>query len=157
MKNEIEALNFSLGVYVGEYIIATKLPTLSTDMLKTRYVIEVPEDLSKEWKEKDDVHFAAYLNKTKTEEELTELFYENRSWYVENIENKFLPQTLKILVPQLFPTDMVAFKKGLANALWNSDLCHYGFAENFFEQSEAPEIAWCSIVNLDKNGKLYEE
>jgi len=73
MKNEIEALNFSLGVYVGEYIIATKLPTLSTDMLKTRYIIEVPEDLSKEWKEKDDAHFNAYLNKTKTEEELTEL------------------------------------------------------------------------------------
>ena len=76
---------------------------------------------------------------------------------MENIENKYLPQTLHILVPQLFPTDMVAFKKGLANALWNSDLCHYGFAENFFEQSEAPEIAWCSIVNLDKNRKIYEE
>ena len=36
-------------------------------------------------------------------------------------------------------------------------LDHLGFAENFFEQSEAPEIAWCSIVNLDKNGKLHDE
>jgi hypothetical protein len=38
-------LNYQLGVYVGEVIEFRYLPTLSTDMLKTRNVVEVsPED-----------------------------------------------------------------------------------------------------------------
>ena len=154
MGKEIENLNYTLGIYVGEYIIAKHLPTLSTDMLKTKYIIEVTEQLSKEWEVKNDYHFNSYLKKSKTKEELTDIFNENLKWYKENIEDKYLPKTLKILVPKLFPTNMVSFKKGLRDALWNCDLCHYGFSDNFFEQTDAHEFSWCSIVNLDVNKKL---
>ena len=40
-------------MYVGEYIVALHLPTLNTDMLKTRTIIEVTPEETAEWEAMD--------------------------------------------------------------------------------------------------------
>jgi hypothetical protein len=52
-KRDVPSLDWQLGYLVGEYIVATQLPTLSTDMLKSGVVIQVEQDLEQEWERKN--------------------------------------------------------------------------------------------------------
>lgn len=157
LKKQNDKLNYQLGTYVGELIVALHLPTLSTDMLQTNKVIQVSEEKAKAWKEMDDKHHDLWLSKgaPNSDEETTKLFYENRKWYMKNIEDVYLPNELKIQIPKVNPTNLEKFKKGLDNALWDCDLSHYDLDPEFFVQTD--RIAWCSIINLRKTVKTIPE
>ena len=141
-------LNNQLGAYVAEYIIATQLPTLSTDMLKTSYVIDVPETETLAWKEKDAKWFSICHNKSK-EEESSKLFYENLKWYYSNIKEVYLPETLKIQVPRVSPTNMKQFEEGFKHALWDCDRSDYWVEDGWFQQTQ--KGSWCSYIVLTRS------
>jgi hypothetical protein len=123
-------LNYQLGVYVGEVIEFRYLPTLSTDMLKTRNVVEVsPEDaerhrivseaLSKTYK------FNGGDGDGKKEFEVYKALNHE-------LARKYLPEKLQCMVPHIRPTDMKQFLKGLQDQIWGTDRSWYWPEEDFY-------------------------
>lgn len=142
-------LNYQLGMYVGEYIVACHLPTLSTDMLLTTTIIDVSPEDTAEW-EQLQKQLEPYMwgSKRKDEEGYKKLFYENRKWY-HVLEEKYLPETIKVPVPRVVPTNMEQFTQGIIDTLWNCDRSHYRIVEGYFEQTN--DYAWCSYIILTRH------
>lgn len=149
-KKKTIPLNYQLGMMVGEYIVALHLPTLSTDMLKSRKIIQVSEEETAEWEtlHKKEEPFYFINRSDEQEEEYLKLFYENRKWY-HKLEEKYLPETIKVPVPRVEPTNINRFGEGIESALWNCDMSHYRIQEGFFEQTY--EMAWCSYIILTRH------
>jgi hypothetical protein len=145
-------LNYQLGQYVGEYIIALHLPTLSTDMIKTRVIIEVSPEETAEWEilEKPQQIYISSKDPDREakEEARTKRFYENRKWY-HKLEEKYLKETIEVLVPRVVPTNMKQFTQGIEDALWDCDRSHYKILEGYFQQTES--FAWCSRIILTRH------
>lgn len=129
-------LNYQLGCLAAEYFIMKDLPTLSTDMLKSNNVIEVSEDLTKQWEEREAKYAAD-----------STVFYENLKWYKENIERVYLEEYIEIRVPKVDPTDLKAFGEGFEQALWDCDYSHYKYVKMLPNK----ESAWCSTIKLKRN------
>ena len=47
-RNKSQSLESQLGYFVGEYIVHRNLPTLSTNLMRSRKVIQVSEEDAKE-------------------------------------------------------------------------------------------------------------
>ena len=121
-------LNYQLGIYVGQYIFFKYLPTLSTDMLKTRNVIHVNED--------------ELIEHTTIDLELTQSytvfggngnsddFFKRYKSFNNKLAEKYLPHELVCACPKFSLTDIDEFKNGLREMLWDTDLCWYGIATN---------------------------
>lgn len=120
----MEDLNFQLGQMAGEYVVATQLPTLSTDRIHTNCIIEVDQKLYDIWHEKEEKWY-----NTTNEQLRTKIFYENLKWYKENIEDVYLEDEIHVRVSRVEPTDLKQFVKGFEVALWNSDLSRYKYSE----------------------------
>lgn len=143
-------LDYQLGFYVGEYIYDRILPTLSTDELKTRKVINVSEEdtienkrLHKEWIEK--VVYGG--NKINVSENIFwKAYFEHNNM----LEKKYLPHTLECHVPTLYFDNIDEFKNGLIESLWNSDLCAYSLKpENIkIKMNGNDEFDFFSIIEL---------
>ena len=100
------SMDWQLGFYVGQDIVHNYLPTLSTDMIHSRNVIQVnEEDGSKEkW----------------------ELYFQHNKM----LEKKYLPQILDTSFGLIRIDDMKKFKDGLIDSLWNCDMCSYNLDED---------------------------
>lgn len=122
--------DYQIGVLVGEGIVH-KLPTLSTDSLKTFNVINVPENLEDTWKIKEDKwkSHLKWFGKEPNEEKATEVFYENLKWYKTNLEKVYLPTEIKFIIydfyQEEFNEDMI---EGFNDSIWGCDLSHYVFS-----------------------------
>ena len=123
-EDYMEDLNFQLGTMAGDYVVATQLPTLSTDMMQTKCVIEVSKELSDTWQEKDEKWF-----NTANRQHREKIFQENLKWYKENIEAVYLEKEIVVRVSRIEPTDLEQFAKGFQLSLWDSDLSHYRYSE----------------------------
>lgn len=139
-KPLVNSLNKQLGIYVGEYVITHYLQTLSTDYLKSNIVIKVSDEDANTWAELEKNY-----ESISDEAEATKVFYENLAWY-KTMEKKYLPEKIGCMVPRIEPTDMIEFKEGLKEAIWDCDMSSYDLDDNFFTQTH--EYAWCSIINL---------
>ena len=117
----MEDLNFQLGCMAGDYVVATQLPTLSTDMMHTNCIIEVDQKLYDIWHEKQEEWRNAEHGSGK--------FEENLKWYKENIEAVYLEDEIQVRISRVEPTDLEQFAKGFELALWDSDLSHYKYSE----------------------------
>jgi len=143
-------LNYQLGIYVGEHIVSQYLPTLSTDGLKSRNVIELSvEDTTK----------CNILNKA-----LTDSYRWNggtgdrdgtgpilhKTWlaHQNKMADKYLPQILECLVPKVHPTKMSEFKLGIIESLWDCDLCWYSINADDIEFVQTDKYAWCTKIYL---------
>jgi len=117
-------LNFQLGYFVGEQIVDMFLPTLSIDMIQTKTVIQCAIGEADEYHRLDDVWSKAYredqLNSQKEWDEV-------RAYDVE-MQKKYLPETVRCHIMEVNPTDMLQFKYGIYESLWNSDCCSYKIA-----------------------------
>ena len=139
--------DYYLGRLVGEYIVSNTLPTLSTDMLKTRQVIQVSEEETIKHK----LLSSNWLEASKTEES------ENEYWkplldYTYYLAKKYLPKELISRVPKFgleFVEDMKDFKNGIRHTLWDSDVCWYNidFNDNI-EIQKTDDNSWCEIIKL---------
>ena len=113
--------------YVGEHIVNRYLPTLSTDMIHSNRVIEVSEEDSLENKRLDTEWFSTTRHMPNwdgevdgSKEKWNEYFQHNKM-----LEKKYLPGKLECHLGLLKINDMVEFKKGLQDSLWNCDMCSY--------------------------------
>jgi hypothetical protein len=116
---------FQFGYYVGEYIVNNYLPTLSTDHITSKNVIQI----SKEDTEEYNKLFEAWRNATEYGKDPNTINAEEK-WnkHITNIhklKNKYLPNPLKCFIPILNIQNETEFKQGLINSLWNCDICSY--------------------------------
>jgi hypothetical protein len=130
---------FQLGWYVGEYIYARNLPTLSCDMILTNRVIRVlPE-------EEDRI---AKLNALwfKTEDDR---FFDRARKEHRDLARKYLPAKLETDVRMLTvpaqEEDVKDLKNGLRQALWDTDVCWYRIEKD--EDIElVQEKYWTTVI-----------
>ncbi len=134
-RNEMRKLltpEFQLGNYVGETIVNNHLPSLSTNGLHTRKVIEVSKEdndenqkLSDEWYE--TTRYGGNYNKLDV--------YDKEKWNLYRqhsimLENKYLPNPLVCYVDLLNIQDIDEFKRGLIQSLWDCDMCSYSLEKS---------------------------
>lgn len=122
--------DYQIGILIGQTIVP-KLPTLSSDELKTFNVIQIPENLEDLWKVKEDEwrSHLKWFGKEPNEEKATEVFYENLKWYKANIENIFLPKEIEFIIYDFYEDEFSEdMRKGFDDAIWNCDLSHYVFS-----------------------------
>jgi hypothetical protein len=126
-KNNLTS-EFQFGYYVGLYIVSRYLPTLSTDVMRSRNVIQVSEEDSLE---NERLHTEWYVT-TKYgggwngvdengNNEKWDLYHQHNKM----LEKKYLPNPLKCHMGILNIQDLGDFKKGLRFALWDCDMCSY--------------------------------
>lgn len=136
--------DYQIGRLIGQTVVP-KLPTLSTDMLKTFNVIDVPENLEDLWKIKNDKWHSLCR---KDEEKATKIFNENLKWYKSNLEYVFLPREIKFIIYDFyeegFSEDM---RKGFDDAIWDCDLSHY-----VFSSAEIGDITSTVTIKMKYNG-----
>lgn len=101
--------------------ISDYIPTLSTDDLKSLFVIQVSEELSKIWEEK---HLNWWKVLPKGEEYSNKVFYENLDWYNKNIASVYLPHQISIMVEEPNRT-----LEDLNRELWDCDYSYYKATE----------------------------
>lgn len=135
-KNEERLKNMNvyseLGYYVGEHIVDNNLPTLSTNMLHSRKVIQVSEEDTVENKRLSDEWFSTtryqsnYNGDLNGDKEKWELYYQHNKM----LEKKYLPPVLECVIGLIRIDDMKEFKSGLINSLWGCDMCSYSLKED---------------------------
>jgi len=127
-KKKSLTLDYQLGYYVGLEIVHRFLPTLSTDMLQTRNVIEVSEEdrlenerLDTEWYE--TTRYGGNWNgkDENGDKEKWELYHQHNKM----LDRKYLPNPLVCHLDLLNIENESEFKNGLRVALWDCDMCSY--------------------------------
>lgn len=126
--NKQQTLEFQLGYYVGEFIVDNHLPTLSTDMMKSRKCIIVSEEDTKENKRLNDEWYSStrYGDKYNGKDESgdKEKWEELRN-HSKILEYKYLPHNLVCHLSPINVGNIEEFKKGLSWSLWDCDMCSY--------------------------------
>lgn len=139
--------DYYLGILVGKYIISNDLPTLSTDMLKTHRVIQVPEEETKE----HERLYSEWVCGEKDEDGVNE-HWKPHLEYMYYLGEKYLPKELVSRVPKFgleFVESMDELKEGIRDALWNSDVCWYNIDSNDdVEIKKTDDLAWCEVITL---------
>jgi len=125
-------LNYQLGTYVCELIEFRYLPTLSTDMLKTRNVVEVSEEDAERHRVVEDVLNRTY--KFNGGDGNSEIQFKEYKALNNELARKYLPEKLECMVPKVSPTDMKQFEEGLKDAIWATDLSWYWPKEDFYRK-----------------------
>lgn len=152
-KNHLTAES-QLGYYVGLEIIHRCLPTLSTDMLQSRHVIDVLEEdklenerLDTEWYV--TTRHGGEWNGTDEngDKEKWDLYYQHNKM----LERKYLPNPLYCHMSVLNIQDMDEFKKGLRFALWDCDMCSYNIEPENIKIYDDEDVMFTIIeFSLDK-------
>ena len=145
----IKDLNYQLGLYVGEHITRKYLPTLSTDMLKTYTEIQVSEEDAERHRIVDEALMKTYKWSGGTGDSKKE--FEAFKALNNELAKKYLPEKLDCLVPKIYPTDMDAFKEGLKDQLWDTDLSHYFPEDDFYREGHKEGWADHIILTLQIN------
>lgn len=141
-------LESQLGFFVGEYIYMHFLPTISTDMLKSRKVVQVSE---KDTEENNRLE-TMWIGCAKNDNSETEEWKAYRAHSV-MLGEKYLPHVLKCRVPQIHVENIEEFKRGLIDSLWNCDLCAYSLKPDNIKINNQEKYFTCiefilgSIVN----------
>ena len=126
------SMDWQLGFYVGQDIVHNYLPTLSTDMIHSRNVIQVNEEDVTENQRLSDEWFKTtkYQDNWNGEEDGSKEKWELYFQHNKMLEKKYLPQILDMAFGLLKIDDMKKFKDGLIDSLWNCDMCSYNLDED---------------------------
>jgi hypothetical protein len=121
-------LEFQLGYYVGSKVVTHYLPTLSTDSLQSRNIIQVsPEDTAENKRLDSEWYDTTNYGKNKDENfangnpEKWNLYYQHNKM----LEKKYLPDPLVCHLRLLNVENWDEFKEGLIDYLWECDMCSY--------------------------------
>lgn len=165
----MDKILYSLGVYLGEYIVDHYLPTLSCSMIRSKNVIQTTWGEAQHLRKLDD----AWYNKLNEEQrKLRKQFPDEKTWKLDNkaqelvkdkwnesikylhiLEKKYLPHTLECYnIPVIdFSNEKhnKIIKKGVKDALWDCDMCSYSTKEEdiIFEEEKIGKYKH-SIVKL---------
>jgi len=133
------SMDFQLGYFVGENIVNNYLPTLSTDMIHSRKVIQVNEE---DTIEIERLNKESWINNDELIDKEKWKLYLN---YKKMLEKKYLPQTLECVFSLIRIDDIKKFKEGLKSSLWNCDMCSYNVEEENIEIYNDLEIGYTHI------------
>ena len=114
-KSKSYVLGLLVGERMGEY-----LPTLSTDYIQSKNVIEVDKEdaIKLEWLSNQISWFKEGEDHDKQ--------WKVYKGFMNELEDKYLPKEYIHYVGMNIPySSLEKFKKGISCALWNSDLCAY--------------------------------
>lgn len=150
MKDKPRSLEWQLGYYVGEHIIAHDLPTLSVDGWLSRKVVQVsPEDA--EGLER----IQKTLRQGKDDRTIQDENWKAYLAYRDMLEDKYLPQVLECYVPQIVVENKEELINGIEAALWNCDMSHYWCPPDVVIEND--EFFWLTRILLplykEKDGK----
>lgn len=143
-KQDFTDLNYQLGQYVGEYIVAKHLLTLSTDMITSNRVVDVSDEDSKKHEiienelDKTYTFFGGDGDSTKQFEAFKQFNHE--------LARKYLPEKLDCLVPTVHPTDMELFKDGITHSIWDCDMSWYDLCDDFYKSNGVG--SWADYIFL---------
>ena len=147
MKHEkLTDESYDLGQLAGEIIELKYLPTLETDMIKTHNVVKVDDDELIENKRLQDILDNTYkFNGGSGDSKAA-----HKDWitHVYVLAEKHLPKKLECRITKVDPKNMVSFKEGLKDYLWNTDLSWYMPEDDFFQPNI--KYAWCSTIILTR-------
>ena len=123
----IPSADRQLGYWVGEYIFFKYLPTISSDMMHTRNVIQVSEEDTAECVRLEKIWWDA-INDPKNKKNGRGVA--PKEWnalltYRKFLQEKYMPALLECHLHKIYPTDIEEFKTGLAVSLWDCDCCSY--------------------------------
>ena len=136
-------LNYQLGWLTGEIIYEKYLPTLSTDMLHSKVVIEVTDKSDLEKHNKFEKQMDQTLNNP---DEYSKIHKEWLEFY-KPMARKYLPKILECRSSYfIIPTDIELFKKGLNDYLWDTDLSWYTAKDGFLVQDDSYGIHITTIL-----------
>ena len=124
-KIEYEPIDkdYLIGYLIGELIWETVLPTISTDGVKSRKVIEVTEEESNLERTISDKWFKEY-NKKEVDKIKGEEYWKELQVLRRHLEDKYLPKEVSYhTFVNIEVNEMVL--KGMGQALWDCDGCHY--------------------------------
>jgi hypothetical protein len=112
-------LEYQLGWYVGESIVPS-LECLDIDPIPNERITYISSE------EKD--HYIGLYNSWSSKTNENESSHEE--WnalmeYVDEMVDKYLPSEQEYLVRAVNVTDEMGFKEGIADSLYNSDVCHF--------------------------------
>jgi hypothetical protein len=129
-KEFYDTIDYILGSYIGEYIVNDFLVTLSTDLIRTKNVIQVSAEDTAKLKALNDAWFPVALKdktigntESKDEWEAMQEFYQY-------LAKKYLPEELviKLPFPDVHHIDHV--KEAIRDVLWDCDCCSYCIEKN---------------------------
>lgn len=125
------SMDWQLGFYIGEHIVHNYLPTLSTDMIHSRNLIQVSEEDSVENKRLSDEWFTTtkYQPNWSGEEDGSKDKWDLYFRHNKMLEKKYLPPVLECMIGLIRIDNMEKFKDGLIDSLWNCDMCSYNLDE----------------------------
>ncbi len=143
-----------LGFYVGEHIVSRYLPTLSTDMLQSRNVINVSEEdkienerLDTEWFSTTK-HMPNWDGKSDGDNTKWGLYFQHNKM----LEKKYLPNPLECHLGLIKFNDENEFKEGLRISLWDCDMCSYNIEKENIKIDYDFEMGFTIIsFQLDEN------
>ena len=137
------SMDYQLGFYIGENIVDNYLPTLSTDMIHSRKVIQVSEEDAIENNRLDDEWFNSCTHErgNSGDKEKWDAYFNHNKM----LEKKYLPETLECVFSLLRIDDMKKFKEGLISSLWNCDMCSYNIDEENIKIYNDLEIGFTHI------------
>jgi hypothetical protein len=144
MKREVNE-SYDLGQLAGELIEFKYLPTLETDMIKTRNVVKVEEDELIENRRLETI-----LNNTyKFNGGEGDSAVEHKAWidHVYILAEKHLPNELICRITNVTPSCIDSFKEGLTDYLWNTDLSWYMPGDDFWK----PSSGWSATIILTRS------
>jgi hypothetical protein len=148
------SMDYQLGYYVGEYIVNRYLPTLSTDMIQSRNVIEVSEEDSIENNRLDREWYLTtkYQNDWNGEEDGDKEKWDLYHQHNKMLEQKYLPQKLECHLGLIKFNNEKEFKEGLHSSLWDCDMCSYNIDVENIKIEYEMEFGYTVITfQLDEN------
>jgi len=138
--------SYELGQLAGEIIELKYLPTLETDMIKTRNVVKVDDDELIENKRLYDILYNSYKFNVGSYD--STIAHKNWINHVYILAEKHLPEKLECKINKVNPKNMDSFKEGLNDYLWNTDLSWYMPEDDFFKPNH--KLTWCSTILLTR-------
>ena len=137
---------YQLGCYVGDEIVRRYLPSLDIDMIHTNNVISVTPEEAVKAKELNDTWYNGHKDGGGDQDPN---WIALRAFHKE-MEDKYLPKTVKCHFSPLNIEDMSEFKKGLIRSLWDCDICHYNIKEDDDIDVQLEDDYFFTIITLNR-------
>lgn len=140
LQKKLDQKDWIMGQLIGELVWLTKMPTLSSDMIRNRVIIEVTQEETDEQERLKNEWLASYRDGDGNRSDE----YDRDKWtvyqtYYRYLLDKYLPKEIKFHTWMAIE-DNDMFRKGLIQSLWDSDGCHYSLDNEDIKIEQNPDF-----------------
>lgn len=153
MRKENIGPNHYLGKLVSEIIYEKYLPTTNVDTLPSKHTVNVTPDEKAEADRLHNILNATYDDGTKPStkygiKESTSIAHKNWINHIDSLAKIYLPKKLQCRFDKIVVTNIIEFKEGLSDYLWDTDLSWYRVEDDFWVNTT--KHSWYSEVILTR-------